>query len=108
MHLELVISGETIACKVLLSVLLSVAWAIYFSFSSEIQVKSQTLEKEAKECRLRTEEWYVETWIPRGFWSKTQKTWVLVVAAPLSCLIFKRRKRESSPGSFSILGSPGP
>ncbi|KAF6321591.1 protein phosphatase 1 regulatory subunit 21 [Rhinolophus ferrumequinum] len=28
---------------------------------AKLEVKSQTLEKEAKECRLRTEEWYVET-----------------------------------------------
>lgn len=27
---------------------------------AKLEVKSQTLEKEAKECRLRTEEWYVE------------------------------------------------
>jgi hypothetical protein len=52
--------------KYLPSVLPAVAWTICFSFLSEIQVKSQTLEKEAKECRLRTEEWYVEMWIPRG------------------------------------------
>lgn len=28
---------------------------------AKLEVKSQALEKEAKECRLRTEEWYVET-----------------------------------------------
>jgi hypothetical protein len=40
---------------------------LFFSFfPPQIQVKSQTLEKEAKECRLRTEEWCVGTMWEHG------------------------------------------
>lgn len=101
-------SGGGCCLWCLLSVSLSIAWAICFSFSSKIQVKSQTLEKEAKECRLRTEEWYVETWIPRGpkvkigrpeFWSGGFSLWISLL---------KWARSVSSPGSSSVLLSLRP